>query len=175
MYLSQSGKLEMELINCLSCNGAGQREYNIICPANGRKQYGKPCEVCNSRQQRHNYYKTSKEFCKLCQGKGKVREDIYNTLPNEIYTNLIFSVKRDSQPMTFNEAYIGHKTIFTCVDYGAAWKSSDEAIIKDVKNHKFHQASKFADDSGYLRQNVVIIVKPQGYVVKSCTISHPYR
>lgn len=58
--------------------------------------------------------------------------------------------------------------VFTCTDYGRAWRATDAEVVADVlDNSGSHQACKVAQDNGTLCDHVAIIVKPGGYAVKA--------
>lgn len=144
-------------IVCRECNGTG----------NGKRGGRGGCRKCNGLK--IEWDSKNPMTCTRCNGNFKDAEDETTTdyMPNEIWDAMKFEVYRTNLPLTLNEALLGLGCIYSCEDYGAAFKNPDDAaLIADVKNHKSHQACKFLKD-GKFADHVGIIVKTGGYSVRA--------
>lgn len=176
----ENGKLILEKAKCYICDGTGKKEKRIPCPNYGKAQKGKACPHCGSTTKNdHHYLDTGIiENCYLCNGSGKIAEDRYSFVPDEIWENLNFYVILSNRVLTNHESLLGIGA-FSCVDYGRHKVLTDEQLIENVKKSgKGTQACKFTDkdlnvfsmaiitgDQGY---SVVIIPKDKESIIKGC-------
>lgn len=157
------GKLFLEEVSCPK-----EEKRQLLCPRWGQKQRGTPCPHCGAKNQ-HDH-KTVGEYtvkCTQCGGTGKKKEEITDPFPTGLFGQLTFKVFRAERELTWNEQHLGAGCVFSCVDYGEAWKGSDKELIVKVKAHTWIQACKVAKDDGKLCSYVGIFVAPHGYSVRA--------
>jgi hypothetical protein len=83
--------------------------------------------------------------CPVCNGTARVPENSCDTMPDEMYLALPFKVYRHNRELTYGESLLGWGCVYSCEDYGAAFKSSDEKVLADVRGHGFVQLCKVAN------------------------------
>lgn len=162
----KNNNLVFEVVNCWHCQGKGTFEYGTFCPNYNKKMYGKVCKYCGSKSQ-HGHKVTGKEIkeCDICKGTGKVQETESDFLPKEIWQNLTFKVTREQRNLTLGESLLALNLVYSCTDYGRAWKETDENLIDSVKNDQgSHQVNKIYKD-GNLCNYINIILTQNGYTV----------
>lgn len=165
----ENGKLVMERKTCTHCN-EGTVPTKVNCPeckgtGNGKRGGKRGCRPCYGMGWKWD--QENRQVCTQCKGeyRNAEAETIFDTAPDAIWQQFPFRVVRVQRDMTTNEMLVGHGSVFTCADYGRAIKKTDDEIIADVRNHKNHQACKFATEDGNIAQEIVIVVTPQGYAV----------
>lgn len=163
----ENSKLILERRECLWCRGTrlipGKKPC-ATCHGTGKGTRGKEngCRECHG-------YRTATDFinmvsCTTCTD-GTEPETLYHYAPDSIWQSFRFVVYRENRRLTWGESYIAHGLVFSCTDYGAAYRMPDDAVIDEVKTHKGHQACKFTADDGTLADHIAIIVTRDGYSV----------
>jgi hypothetical protein len=102
--------------------------------------------------------------CEQCNGARKIQSNSCSYVPIELYYSLPFRVYRSARPQSWNEAWLGHGTVFSVTDYGRHKSLSDEQLIAEArgKDHSI-QACKIANSDGKLCGYVGIYCNDEGY------------
>lgn len=167
-----NGKLVMGKKNCKCSNG--QQAGRITCPTckgtgRGARGGARKCQGgCYGDGQKWSW--EHPVTCTNCNGNyiNFEDEDRCDYMPDEIWQGLEFKVYRHNRPLTGNESLLGIGCVFSCTDYGDAWKANDDAaLIADVKSHTSHQATKVTKEDGTICSHVGIFVSPGGYSVRA--------
>jgi hypothetical protein len=143
-------------VTCKSCNGSGR----------GKRGGARGCKPCYGNGTTYDHDKRS--VCPQCNGNFKDHddEDTCDYLPAGVFAGFTFRVYYGGQ-MTIGEALMGLGCVFSCGDYGAAWKErNDEKLIADVRQHSGVQATKVVDKDNNVADHIGIFVTPSGYTVK---------
>jgi hypothetical protein len=167
------GKLVLSKRKCNMCQDGTRQEF-LRCPNYGKAQKGKPCLHCGSKtKDGHKYIETGKTLpCGYCNGTMIVEEGICDFAPEFFFDHLPIKVYRQDREGSWNETYLGHGCVFSCVDYGTAFKENDDTrIIAKVREHvnKGEQAIKFirGSDDYTIADHIGIFVHRHGYSVRS--------
>lgn len=157
----ENGTLILETCKCYCTDG--KTRVGIRCKNDGRKQRGKPCELCGSKSKNHNM---SYEYvtCSYCAGVGTRPETIYDYMPNSMWQSLNVVVKRLDAKLSPYERVLG-AGVYSCVDYGRSWSTTDDALIAEVRASTGHQACKIVTQEGRLLTTICIVVRKDGYSV----------
>lgn len=167
-----NGKLVMGRKNC-NCT-EGKRAGRVTCPTckgTGKGKRGKPrgCQGgCFGDGQKWSW--ENPITCTNCNGNyvGFEEEDRYDYVPDSIWKGLEFKVYRHARALTGNESLLGIGCVFSCTDYGDAWKANDDAaLIAHVRESSGHQATKVTKEDGTVCSHVGIFVCPGGYSVRA--------
>lgn len=145
-------------IPCGECKGTG----------NGKRGGRGGCRKCNGS--RNDYDHINRSTCSRCKGNPTnfERETLCDYLPDGVWESLTFKVIRNNAPMSIAESLIGIGCVFSCTDYGTAWKrNNDDELIASVKESKSHQATNIATDDGTICDFIGIFVNQMGYTVKA--------
>mgnify|MGYP006271596401 CR=1 FL=1 len=167
-----NGKLVMGKKDCRCCN-QGQTAASITCnncngTGKGKRGKVKGCKNCFGNGQKFSW--DHPVTCSTCNGnyQGFDTENLYDSVPEELWNGLQFKVYRHNRPLTGNESLLGFGCVFSCTDYGDAWKEhDDDKVIANVKKHTYHQAVKLARDDYTVCSHVGIFVAPGGYSVRA--------
>lgn len=167
----ENGKLILERKECSYCN-QGKQSSRKVCTSckgtgNGKRGGKRGCKVCygNCYVWDHN----NPIPCTTCNGdyKNRTPETDCDYLPDSIFPALPFVVYRVERSMTLGESLIGLNSVFSCSDYGRAYRTqNDAALIESVRSHQGVQACKVVNEAGELCDHIGIFVKFDGYVVK---------
>lgn len=178
VFKREGNKLIPVSRDCRECFGKGTiwAEAYKPCPkcrGTGLKGRGK-CRECNGYQRPNQPNGTVADYtkqktCPHCNGKPEAFDipDMTDYLQDEIWQGLTFKVYRDERPLSWNESHLGFGCVYSCMDYGTAYKSSDEEIIEVVRKHTGHQACKVVRDDGTLADHVGIFIATGGYSVRA--------
>lgn len=165
----QGNTIVMEKKVCSRCQ-QGQVSTEQFCPdckgtGNGKRGGRGRCQRCYGKGRVWSWDHPA--TCHECNGQYENHENENETdyLPKEIWQSLEFRVIRSQRGMTTGESLLGFGCVFSCTDYGQAWKRSDDEVIADVRSHNSTQASKVLKD-GHLPEYIGIFVMPGGYSVR---------
>ena len=142
----QGTKLVMGTHKCHSCAGSGERPTVTVpcpkCEGTGKGPRGgrRGCRKCNGFG---NEYLNPADLhiflpgsCKQCGGSGQLPDDLYDTLPKDLWQSMDFRVVRTNRGSGFMEQYIG-VGCYSSTDYGDAWESNDSpALIRKVRDDR---------------------------------------
>lgn len=142
----QGTKLVMDRHKCWSCAGSGERPtVKVPCPkceGTGRGPRGgrRGCRKCNGGGYDYLRPKDLDIFlpgsCKNCEGSGTLPDNLYDTLPQDVWENLDFRVVRTDRGQGWVESYIG-VGCYSSTDYGDQWKANDApALITKVRERE---------------------------------------
>lgn len=163
------GKIVLEIKQCGWCDGKGTSPARVRCPkCRGTRRGPRGGRGGCSCLDGTAYSDTLRETCGRCNGAKTEMETITDYATPEMWQGMTFKVIREEKGrFGFNEEYLGVGYVYTCSDYGQAWKNTDESVIADVRKSTGHQACKFAKDDGTLADHIAILVTPNGYKVKA--------
>lgn len=151
----QQGKVTTKQL-CLECKGTG----------NGKRGGKGKCRKCHG--QGYNWTWNNPAVCPQCNGNYVAFEDetLYDYLPKVEWNRMTFKVYRNAnREMSWMEQHIG-AGVFSCVDYGHSFSSTDEKVIADVMNHNGVQGIKVAkEETNELCDHIAIASTPYGYSV----------
>lgn len=163
----ENGKMVYEMHPCISCDGKGQVNEILDCPNDRMKMRGQKCPHCGTTNCHHSFISTGKmRPCGYCDGAGKKMEDRCDSIPDEMWKALKFKVYRTNQHTTFNDAYLGFGSVWSCMDYGRHMEMTDDELIAKVRDEgNYIQAIKIINEDGTICDHIGIVCKDQGYVV----------
>jgi hypothetical protein len=165
-----NGKAVFEEVQCWHCEGTGKYEYFITCP-NWRKPVahkpGRKCEICGSKNQ-HDHKVVGSEIrdCTICNGKGSMMENLYDSDRGGVWKTLPVKLIRSNREQTWAEAYLG-VGLWSCTDYGAHQKMTDEELIQKLHEERsgYHQFCKYVDKELNVAPEIVVLCNDMGYSV----------
>lgn len=170
----ENGKLILERRDCSYCNHMpGLSLAPSACPTckgsgNGKRGGRGKCPQCSGSGRVYDSGATMP--CRACAGNYKdfQAETYCDTIPLSIYQTLPVKVYRTEIPMTVGESLIGLGCLYSCSDYGRAWKNPerDNELVEEVRNQKFTQATKVCKEDGTLCDHIGVFVRPGGFTVK---------
>ena len=196
-YLPDTRELELERTDCRACDmpreGVLQGQAPVFafvqcpkCHGTGKRGSGR-CRECNDRD---GYYPRGRRPgsvvdyrtvastvpCGSCGGDyaGADSETFCDHAPDSVVSGLPLLVVRQDRGSSWNEEYLGHGCLWSSVDYGAAWSTSDEDVLARVRESLYGvQAVKMVSKYGRedLRARVcdylAVIVTRNGYSVRA--------
>lgn len=142
------------MLTCRTCNGTGK----------GKRGKVGGCRACFGSTQEVRW--DIPIPCPHCNGnyQNVTPETFTDSLPEGMFASLEFRVIRSMAQMSMREQVFG-VGVYSCVDYGTAFKQTDEEIIAEVKLHRGVQACSVVNSKGEFCSFVAIVVKPQGFSV----------
>jgi hypothetical protein len=168
----EGNKLVMGRKDCNWCakGKVPGRKPCIECKATGKGKRGKKggCKECRGSTTVWDY--DNEVTCTQCKGnyQGFTSEDHTSYMPKEMFPTFTFKVYRHNRPITGNESHLGAGCVYSCHDYGDAYKANnDDALIAKVKESGSHQACKVCKEDGTLADHIGIFVSTGGYSVRA--------
>jgi hypothetical protein len=168
----ENGKLVLGKTNC-SC-GDGTESTRIVCPeckgtGRGKRGGAGGCKKCHGL--RYTYDHEKRAVCKRCNGNFIDHDDetTCDYLPAGVFAGFDVRVYYTNN-MTVGESLLGLGCVYSCGDYGEAWKNrSDDfkaKLIADVKGQTGVQATKVVDANLNVCDHIGVFVSERGYTVK---------
>lgn len=161
------GKLVLGKKNC-SC-GDGTVSTKVVCKVckgtNKGPRGGHGCKKCYGG---HTYDHDIRSVCPQCNGNYKNHDDetTCDYLPAGVFAGLTFRVYY-SNTMTLGEKLLGLGCVYSCGDYGDAWKNrNDDKLIAEVREQTGVQATKIVNANNDMPDHIGIFVSQSGYTVK---------
>lgn len=164
-YSDRSVTLETRECYCQNGKIAGKKPCGK-CHGTGRTKGGLgkgSCTQCHG-------YKTQPDFvnlvtCIRCKGTCLVPETETDYIPKDWLGRLPIKVFRSNRQMTLAEQHLG-AGLYSCVDYGAHQKLTDEQIITTVTEHSSStQLCKVYTREKGFATGLAVICGDQGYSV----------
>lgn len=149
-------------VHCSSCSGTGQCVYPELTD----------CHVCNN-----GVLVTSIQ-------PGDVVPDVldlFSYVPRpamaELAKELTFEVHRTgvNMQLSWGVSHLGLGTIYACTDYGRSFEATDEAVIRDVREHLSgaEQYVKIVNrETRTVTGKILILVTTNGYAVTAEGVKH---
>lgn len=170
----ENGKLIFEVTKCTLCSGTGKIKHGIFCINENKKQRGKPCKVCGSKNKRDHKIVTYKIVnCNYCNGTGKKMENRFSHIADHLVEPIIAMINFTFRNPEIDEIDLDQSFISSCYrgknsfaggqDYIDHRKSSAklilEKVLKSVRGGYTHQALNYIDSEN----NILTKVSYWGY------------
>ncbi len=176
-----------ETVKCFSCNGfgkiGGKYSTGYKTQAMANKHGNRRCRTCKGSGE---YTFAMTNSCTRCRNGKEISEihpgDVYpdgfsncDHLTESVAETLVneweFVVSRDGNGLSWAESFLGLRSIWSCTDYGTAWKNSDESLIEHVKDDLRKRGTQYTNvidkGSNTIVYRIVIRLTVNGYSVIS--------
>lgn len=180
LFNQETMTLTRQACECRSCRGTGTQLKALACPqcdgtGKGPRGGRGGCRKCHGHGT--HYSPNHTETCSACEGKPE--DASYETwcdkAPVEAARSMPMVVVRLNRLNTFNEAYFGHGTLWSCTDYGAANSQTDDELVARVRESLTMPVQAIKIVRGYerdaevlpLHDILVISVTRDGYAVRA--------
>jgi hypothetical protein len=158
MYI-EDGKLVLTEQDCYQCRGTGQKQKVLkvtcsVCDGTGKGPRGgkNKCRHCiNGWGYNYEHPEGETEDCERCKTTGKVPEDYYDHVSEELWRSLEFKVVASMHAQTFQEAHIG-AGCWSTTDYGEYRHGTAGDLIEKVRDRTtggYPQACNLVKSPGY--------------------------
>jgi hypothetical protein len=176
--------LTLDRMNCTACsfNQPGTMSTVLPCPTNGKGPKGgrDGCRTCHGS--RRHYDHETRVPCSQCGGayERAAVETFTDSAPREAILTLAetLTVVRQDRAGTWNEAYLGIGSLWSCSDYGRAWERPDEELVAEIRERlttervqacKIVQPYERVDTDARLVDRLVIVLHRDGYLIVAVT------
>ena len=124
---SVNGKAVFEEVKCWHCEGRKELKRYDPCP-NFDKRMSQSCKICGKIKEEpsHRFLKEYIRSCSTCEGKGIRLEDRFNNDREHIIATLPIEVSNTTNPLSWEESYLGLNTVSSVTDYGRHQRLSEE-------------------------------------------------
>lgn len=143
-------------VTCKECRGSG----------NGKRGGRGGCKKCYGSGSTYDH--DNRSVCPQCNGnfKDHENENSCDYLPDGVFAKLDVRVYY-TNTMTIGESLLGLGCVYSCGDYGDAWKNrNDEKLIAEVRRQSGVQATKIVDKDNNVCDHIGVFVSERGYAVK---------
>lgn len=156
----ENGKLVFEVVKCTMCESTGKARRGIHCANYNKKQRGKPCEICGSKNKwDHKIVDHEIVDCMFCNGKGEKMEDRFSHIAKDLVEPIIgminFSFRSpDNRNISLDQRFISacyskRNSFAGSQDYLDHTLSSPvlilDKVLKQVRRGYTHQALNYID------------------------------
>lgn len=171
-----NGQIVFEEATCRSCDGRGKHKEHPLCPNNNKVVgAGKKCPICGAKNKySHRAITTIEQIvpCNICNGTGKVMENKFSNLPNEIFRQIPMEIGRDKKPRSPLEKLLGIGIVGGATDYGRLREfyaaNGDTATIQKVRSEDGkigRQVLNFLNARGELATKLILVIREFDYSV----------
>jgi hypothetical protein len=168
------GRMVYEPRACYSCDGAGSRDYNVLCPlwnSPVTKYPGRVCPHCGTKNRHgHKTVGTEHRQCDSCRGIGHPMETAYDSVPAAIVAAIPVRVYRSNRPQTWMEAHLAVGCLVSITDYGRYKSLTDTELAAKVKGEDLKSPQAISgivsrEDHGRVCSHIGVFTSDQGYSV----------